>query len=127
MPIPNIKPVPRRSAGGFGAASRVALALFIAALAFAAALAGSGSSVYAQTTFDDDDDDDRLIDVRALAQLDAVRRDRLRRRLPQPRRVRERADGLPVLDMLRLRDARPSRFRHGRRRRDLNGNGRERV
>ena len=41
-----------RRAGNVGAKSRAALATLIAALAFAAALAGSGSSVYAQTTVD---------------------------------------------------------------------------
>ena len=36
---------------------------------------GGGSSVYAQTTVDYDDDNDGLIDVRTLAQLDAIRHD----------------------------------------------------
>ena len=36
---------------------------------------GGGSSVYAQTTVDYDDDDDGLIDVRTLAQLNAIRHD----------------------------------------------------
>ena len=50
--------------------------MLVAALAFAAALAGSygDNPVYAQTPVDDDDDDG-LIDVRSLAQLDAIRHD----------------------------------------------------
>ena len=65
-------------ARALGAMSRIAVALFIAALAFAAAMADGGggdSSVYAQSTVDYDDDDDGLIDVRTLAQLNAIRHD----------------------------------------------------
>ena len=59
---------------------RVATALALIALAAATALAGvdSGGShtlAAAQTTTDYDDDDDRLIDVRTLAQLNAIRWD----------------------------------------------------
>ena len=54
-----------------------ALAPVEGGFAFAAALAGGygDNPVYAQTTIDYDDDDDGLINVRSLAQLDAVRRD----------------------------------------------------
>ena len=68
-----------RRARGLGAPSRIGIALLIAALAFAAAMMADGGGgvnpVYAQTTVDYDDDDDGLIDVRSLAQLDAVRHD----------------------------------------------------
>ena len=66
-----------RRARGLGAPSRIAVALLLAALAFAAAMMGGygDNPVYAQTTVDYDDDDDGLIDVRSLAQLDAIRRD----------------------------------------------------
>ena len=64
-------------ARGFGAPFRVAVALIVAALAFGAAMAGNfgDNPVFAQTTMDYDDDDDGLIDVRNLAQLNAVRHD----------------------------------------------------
>ena len=68
-----------RRARGFGAPSRIGVALLIAALAFAAALMADGGGginpVFAQTTVDYDDDNDGLIDVRSLAQLDAIRHD----------------------------------------------------
>ena len=66
-----------RRARGFGAPSRIGVALLLVALAFAAALAGGygDNPVFAQTTVDYDDDDDGLIDVRSLAQLDAIRHD----------------------------------------------------
>ena len=65
-----------RRAGGL--MFRVGLASLIAALALAAAMAGAGNGggdnrLYAQTTVDYDDDDDGLIDIRTLAQLDAIR------------------------------------------------------
>ena len=55
--------------------SRIIAAALIVALAIAAAMAGAGDAapVYAQTTVDYDDDNDGLIDIRTLAQLDAVR------------------------------------------------------
>jgi len=69
-----------RRARGFGAPSRIGIALLIAALAFAAAMmadggAGGVNPVFAQTTVDYDDDNDGLIDVKSLAQLDAIRHD----------------------------------------------------
>ena len=68
-----------RRARGLGAPSRIGVALLIAALAFAAALMADGgvgdNPVFAQTTIDYDDDNDGLIDVRSLAQLDAIRHD----------------------------------------------------
>ena len=68
-----------RRARGLGAPSRIAVALLIAALAFAAAMMADGGAginpVFAQTTIDYDDDNDGLIDVRSLAQLDAIRHD----------------------------------------------------
>ena len=66
-----------RRARGLAAPFRIAVALLIAALAFGAAMAsGVGDNpVFAQTTIDYDDDDDGLIDVRSLAQLDAIRHD----------------------------------------------------
>ena len=68
-----------RRARGFGAPSRIGVALLLAALAFAAALMADGGGginpVFAQTTVDYDDDNDGLIDVRSLAQLDAIRHD----------------------------------------------------
>ena len=68
-----------RRARGLGAPSRIGVALLIAALAFAAAMMADGgygdNPVYAQTTIDYDDDNDGLIDVRSLAQLDAIRHD----------------------------------------------------
>ena len=68
-----------RRARGLGAPSRIGIALLLAALAFAAAMMADGGGginpVYAQTTVDYDDDDDGLIDVRSLAQLDAIRHD----------------------------------------------------
>ena len=66
-----------RRARGLGAPSRIGIALLIVALAFAAAMAGGygDNPVYAQTTVDYDDDNDGLIDVRSLAQLDAIRHD----------------------------------------------------
>ena len=68
-----------RRARGFSAPSRIGIALLLAALAFAAAMMADGGGginpVYAQTTVDYDDDDDGLIDVRSLAQLDAIRHD----------------------------------------------------
>ena len=66
-----------RRARGFGAPSRIGIALLLVALAFAAAMAGGygDNPVYAQTTIDYDDDNDGLIDVRSLAQLDAIRHD----------------------------------------------------
>ena len=66
-----------RRARELGAPFRVAVALLVAALAFGAAMAGNfgDNPVFAQTTMDYDDDDDGLIDVRSLAQLNAVRHD----------------------------------------------------
>ena len=66
-----------RRARGLGAPSRIGIALLLVALAFAAALAGGygDNPVFAQTTVDYDDDNDGLIDVRSLAQLDAIRHD----------------------------------------------------
>ena len=66
-----------RRARGLAAPFRIAVALLIAALAFGAAMAGGvgDNPVFAQTTVDYDDDDDGLIDVRSLAQLDAIRHD----------------------------------------------------
>ena len=66
-----------RRARGLAAPFRIAVALLIAALAFGAAMAGGvgDNPVFAQTTIDYDDDDDGLIDVRSLAQLDAIRHD----------------------------------------------------
>ena len=63
-----------RRARGFGAPSRIGIALLLVALAFGAAMAGGYDPVYAQTV-DYDDDNDGLIDVRSLAQLDAIRHD----------------------------------------------------
>ena len=68
-----------RRARVLGAPSRIAVALLIAALAFAAAMMADGgygdNPVFAQTTIDYDNDDDGLIDVRSLAQLNAIRHD----------------------------------------------------
>ena len=68
-----------RRARGLGAPSRIGVALLIAALAFAAAMMADGgygdNPVFAQTTIDYDNDDDGLIDVRSLAQLNAIRHD----------------------------------------------------
>ena len=68
-----------RRARGFGAPSRIGVALLLVALAFAAAMMADGGGgvnpVFAQTTVDYDDDNDGLIDVRSLAQLDAIRHD----------------------------------------------------
>ena len=54
------------------------------------------------------------------------RLDRLRRRLPLPRKVLRRAHGLPVRDVYGLRARRRPRIRYGRRRRDLHRNRRVR-
>ena len=65
----------RRRARVLAAPSRVLVAALVVALALAAALAGGGgyaNPVYAQTTVDYDDDNDGLIDVRNLAQLNAM-------------------------------------------------------
>ena len=63
-----------RRARGLAAPSRIAVALLLVALAFAAAMAGGYDPVFAQTV-DYDDDNDGLIDVRTLAQLNVIRHD----------------------------------------------------